>query len=120
MILFPFFLDMLYPLPLKHKKMFGVDAYYLEAQLLFALREKEENTIDNGIWIATKKQHHQKLKHQFKSIKSIESYGIKSWLMLASNHDHFEADAQHLAQLIFKRSELIGTTPNSKKRKPRN
>ncbi len=110
---------MLYSLPLKHKKMFGVDAYYYEASLLFALREKETYPKDNVIWIATKKQHHQKLKHQFKSIKPIESVGIKSWLMLASDHDYFETDAHHLAQLILNRSALIGTTPGSKKRKPR-
>ena len=116
---FRFFLDLLLPLDLSHIKMFGVDAYYLEGRMLFALREKETQPQDNGIWIATTKQHHQKLRHQFKSIKPIEEHRIKSWLMLDSQHDAFEADAFYLAELIIKRSELIGTTPKAKKRKTR-
>lgn len=114
---YQFFLDLLYPLELRHKKMFGVDAYYLDDKMIVALREKEKNPVDNGIWIATKKEHHQKLKQQLTSVKNIETIGIKAWLMLPAESDYFERDSRILAELIHTHSPLIGTLPKPKKRK---
>ncbi len=45
---YQFFLDLLYPLELRRKKMFGVDAYYLDDKMIVALREKEKNPV--GQW----------------------------------------------------------------------
>ncbi|MFT5751216.1 MAG: hypothetical protein ACI828_001354 [Flavobacteriales bacterium] len=114
---YPFFLDLLYPIPLRHKKMFGVDAYYVEDKMMFALREKEKNPVDNGIWIATKKEHHQQLRQKLKGCKNIETTGIKAWLMLPSESDYFESDAHILAALIHSQNPLIGTSPKPKNRK---
>ncbi|RMB57618.1 hypothetical protein EAX61_10920 [Dokdonia sinensis] len=110
---YDFIIDLLYPLELRQRKMFGVDAYYIEDKMVFALREKNHNIIDNGIWIATTKQHHQKLKHTFKTIKPIETIGIKSWLMLPASSDIFEYEVQLLVHLIRMRSPLIGIIPKS-------
>ena len=113
---YDFFIEWLYPLPLRHKKMFGVDAFYIDDRIVFAVSQSDKYTLDHGIWIATKKEHHQKLKHQFKSIRPLLSIGIKTWLILPEDHDHFEEDANTLVSLLKSGSPLIGNIP--KKRKP--
>lgn len=112
---YAFFIEWLYPLSLKHKKMFGVDAFYIEDCIVFALCQHEKYPQDHGIWIATKKQHHQKLRHQFKSIRPLLSIGIKTWLVLPENHDAFEEDANILVSLLKSGSPLIGNIPKKKK-----
>lgn len=114
---YDFIIELLYPLELRKRKMFGVDAYYFEERMVFALREKDQNTQDNGVWVATKKEHHQKLRHHFKTIKSIESIGIKSWLMLPASSDIFENEVQTLVHLLQNRSPLIGVLLSLKKYK---
>lgn len=61
---YDFFLALLYPLPLRHKKMFGVDSYYIGEKIVFALRKKDTLPEDNGIWIASKLEHHDALKKE--------------------------------------------------------
>jgi hypothetical protein len=97
--------------------MFGMDAFYVEDKIMFALREKDTSPKDNGIWIATKTIHHTQLNHIFKSIKAIEVYGIKNWRMLPVNSDHFETDATTLAELMRSRNPIVGVLPKPKKRK---
>jgi hypothetical protein len=65
---YDFFIEWLYPLTLRHKKMFGVDAFYIDDHIVFALSQSNKYPLDHGIWIATKKEHHQKLMPHFKSI----------------------------------------------------
>jgi hypothetical protein len=113
---YDFFIEWLYPLTLRHKKMFGVDAFYIDDRIVFALSQSNKYPLDHGIWIATKKEHHQQLKHQFKSIRPLLSIGIKTWLILPEDHDHFEEDANTLVSLLKSGSPLIGNIP--KKRKP--
>lgn len=113
---FEFFIEWLYPLPLRHKKMFGVDAYYIDDYIMFALCTNEKYQPDHGIWIATKQEYHQKLTSIFTSIRPIKSLGIKTWLVLPEAHDLFEEDAAMLVSLIKTQSPLIGNL--SKKRKP--
>lgn len=90
---YDFFLEFLYPLPLRHKKMFGVDAFYIREKIVFALRKKNTTQEDNGIWIASKKEHHQKLYHQIDGLRSIKIYGIKTWLFLPEDFELFEEAA---------------------------
>jgi len=115
---FEFFIEWLYPLPLRHKKMFGTDAFYIGNRILFALCQNEKYHKDHGIWIATKKEHHQKLKHHLKSVRPIVSIGVKTWLFIPENHDAFEEDANTLASLLKSGSPLVGNIPKQKKRKP--
>lgn len=110
-----FFLELLYPLPLRHKKMFGVDAFYIRDKIVFALRKKNVAPEDDGIWIASKKEHHQKLYHQINGLRAIKTYGIKTWLLLPEDFNLFEEEAHKIAELIKKDSVLIGNIPKPKK-----
>ena len=112
---YDFFLELLYPLPLRQKKMFGVNAYYINEKIVFALRKKDEKTEDNGIWIASKIKHHQKLRYKIKGLRAIKTYGIKTWLVLPEDFEHFEEQANTIADLIKSDSELIGNIPKTKR-----
>lgn len=114
---FDFIIEELYPLPLRHNKMFGVDAFYVEEKILFALRQKENYPQDNGIWIATKVEFHEVLKQNIKDLKLIEVYGLKTWLVLPESSDYFEEGAMKIVELIKTRSELIGNIPKAKRSK---
>ena len=94
--------------------MFGVDAFYIKEKIVFALRKQETSPEDNGIWIATKKEHHQRLNHQIRGLRNIKTYGIKTWLLLPEDFEHFEEEAHIISQLIKGNNELIGNLPQSK------
>lgn len=114
---YDFFLELLFPLPLRHKKMFGVDSYYIGEKIVFALRKKDNLLEDNGIWIASKIEHHQKLKHKIRGLNAIKSYGIKSWLVLPEEFEYFEEEANKLSELIKKNSALVGNIPKIKNKR---
>lgn len=114
---YEFFIDLLYPVPLRVKKMFGVNSYYIADKIVFALRKTDKLTEDNGIWIASKLEHHQKLKHKIKGLTTIKSYGIKSWLVRPEEFEYFEEEANKLAELIKKDSDLIGNVPKLKRKR---
>ncbi|KKM99198.1 hypothetical protein LCGC14_1150300 [marine sediment metagenome] len=94
--------------------MFGVDAFYIQEKIVFALRKKETAPEDNGIWIASKKEHHQRLNHHISGLRNIKTYGIKTWLLLAEDFEQFEEAAHSISELIKKNSELIGNLPKPK------
>lgn len=114
---YDFFLEYLFDLPLRHKKMFGVDSYYIEEKIVFALRYKEDAPHDNGIWIASKLEHHKALKKEINGLRPIQTYGIKTWLVLPEDFDQFEREAAQLATLIKKNSSLVGNIPKPKRKR---
>ncbi len=114
---YPFFLEELYPITLIHKKMFGVDAYYIGDKIMFVLKCNDKHIEDNGIWLATTKDRHEKLKEELPSLRTIQMYGIKSWLILPEDSDTFEIEARKIAAMIKENSDLIGNVPKPKKRK---
>lgn len=113
---FDFILDLLYPLPVRTKKMFGNVAIYVGERIVLATRQKSENSVDNGIWIGTKVEHHDMLFSMFPSLRKLETYKIKAWLLLPEDADDFEESANKIADLIKQQSPLIGNIPPKKKR----
>ncbi|MBW1296709.1 hypothetical protein [Aquimarina litoralis] len=117
MIPHEFILDLLCPLPIRTKKMFGNLAIYYGDKIVLATRQKEENKIDNGIWIGTKIEHHDALKNLVPELRHLETYKIKKWLLLHEDESNFEERAQQIVQLIKEHSELIGIIPKPRKKK---
>ena len=59
-------IDRLYP---RTKPMFGCTAVYIGSKIVFVLRERPDQTQDNGVWIATIKDHHESLRHDLPAIR---------------------------------------------------
>ncbi|SHI64477.1 hypothetical protein SAMN04488508_102278 [Aquimarina spongiae] len=114
---YDFILDLLYSLPLRTKKMFGNVGIYVEEKIVLATRFKDHSPVDNGIWIATKVAYQPILKEMFPSLRNLETYNIKSWLLLPDEADDFEEAAAAIAELIKQNSHLIGVIPKSKNKK---
>lgn len=112
-----FILEFLYPLSVTTKKMFGNTAIYLEDKIILATRQKEENAVDNGIWVGTELAHHKELKVRIPELKHLETYRIKKWLLLHEDETLFEERARELCELIKSDSKLIGVIPKTKKKK---
>lgn len=117
MIPHDFILELLYPLPIRTKKMFGNVAIYYGEKIILATRQKEENTADNGIWVGSKLEHHKELRKLIPELRNLEAYKIKSWLLLHEDESNFEERAQGLVDLIKSKSILIGNIPKPKKKK---
>jgi hypothetical protein len=101
------------------KPMFGCFAVYSNDKILLILRKKEGGDPDNGVWVATTREHHQSLKREFKSLRSIKIFGEKdsSWQNLPEDSDDFEESVSKVCDLILKGDPRIGKIPKPKNRK---
>jgi hypothetical protein len=90
-----FVLDALSPLSPYTRPMFGCLAIYVRDRIVLILRDKAKNTADNGIWLATSQEHHQSLRREFPSMRSIQVLGkrVTDWQVLPLDAPDFESAA---------------------------
>ena len=106
-------------LELRTKAMFGCTAVYLGPRILLILRERADFVKDNGVWLATSPEHHDSLRREFPSMRSIEIFGPgpSSWQVLPVDAEDFETSVLRAVDLILAGDERIGKVP--KPRQPR-
>lgn len=119
---FQFVLDELDSLNPRTNPMFGCYGVYVGEKIMLALRSRDSNADDNGVWIATKYEHHESLKKVFPSMRSIYVLGggtgnETAWQIIPEEADDFEESVMKICSLIKKRDERIGNTPKAKKKK---
>jgi hypothetical protein len=101
--------------------MFGCFAVYVNDKVVLALRNRKEHEADNGVWLATRPEHHASLKEIFPSMRHIGllGNGTSSWQNLPLVADDFEECVMNACDLILKNDPRIGSVPKPKKRKIR-
>lgn len=116
---FEFVIEELQKLQPTMRPMFGCQSLYVGEKIILILREKDTNTHDNGIWVATTKEHHESLRKDFPQLRNITIFGDgpTDWQVLPSEEGDFESDALRLCAFILRRDPRIGKIPNSKKKK---
>lgn len=117
---FQFVLDELDSLNPRTNPMFGCYGVYVGEKIMLALRSRDSHTDDNGVWIATKPEHHEGLKKMLPSMRSIHVLGGGSetnWQIIPEEADDFEESVMKICALIKKRDERIGNIPKAKKKK---
>ncbi len=118
---FPFILDHLHAVKPVIKLMFGCHAVYVRDKIVCILRDSADHTDANGMWIATKKEHHESLRNDFPSMTSVfilsNGKGETGWQMIHVDDDQFEHFALHACDLIMKGDIRIGNIPKKKKAK---
>src|SRR5688572_21867752 len=101
---FDFLFDYLTPLDITVKPMFGMWAVYLNEKFLLILRDRQDFPDTNGVWIATTQEHHNSLKKDFPSLRSISNYkrGLKEteWQLLPVDSDDFEVSVRKVCEFI--------------------
>ena len=79
------------------------------------LREKQKQTEDNGVWLATTEEDHQSLRRDFPHMRSIQLLGkeVTGWQVLPADAPDFESAALRACELIVARDPRIGKVPKS-------
>jgi len=113
-----FVLDALAPLLPETRPMFGCVAVYVAEKIIFALRDKPESQSDNGVWLATTLEHHESLRREFPTMRSIRVLGKKvtGWQVLPADAPDFETAAMRACELVLAGDTRIGKVPDSRRR----
>jgi hypothetical protein len=113
-----FVLDAIGSLAPSTRPMFGCVAVYVEDKIVFVLRDKPGSAADNGVWLATTKEHHENLRREFPRMRSIGVLGGKltGWQVLPADAPDFEEAALRACELVLARDPRIGKVPKSKPR----
>jgi hypothetical protein len=112
-----FVLDAIAPLSPRTRPMFGCLAVYVADKIVLILRDKRDRTADNGVWLATTAEHHESLRREFPSMRSIQVLGKKvtGWQVLSADAPDFEEAALHACELIVARDPRIGKVPGARR-----
>lgn len=112
-----FVLDAIAPLSPETRPMFGCLAVYVKDEIVLILRDKRDNPADNGVWLATTKDHHQSLRREFPNMRSVRVFGkeVTDWQVLPTDAPDFEEAALRACELIIARDPRIGKTPGTRR-----
>lgn len=99
------------------RPMFGCHAVYVRGKIVLILRRKEAHPNDNGIWIATTRQHHESLRGDFPKMRSVSllGNGVTGWQNIPASDEEFEALALKACECILRGDLRFGTVPQEKR-----
>lgn len=114
---YEFVLDAIAALSPWTRSMFGCLAVYVEDKILLVLRDKPDETSDNGVWLTTTVEHHKSLRCEFPNMRSIRAFGTKvtSWQVLPVEAPDFEKVALRACELIVARDPRTGKVPGTRR-----
>jgi len=112
-----FVLDAIATLSPTTHPMFGCLAVYIADKIVLILRDKRDETADNGVWLATTEEHHESLRREFPNMRSIQAFGTKvtGWQVLPADAPDFEEAALRACELIAARDPRIGKVPDARR-----
>jgi hypothetical protein len=118
---FEFVLEALAPLSPRTRPMFGCLAVYVREKIVMILRDKPGPHPDNGVWLATTREHHESLKREFPSMRSISVLGkdVTGWQILPADSPDFEEAALRACELASARDPRIGKVPGARRKAAR-
>ena len=117
-----FVLEALAEIEPRTNPMFGCLAVYVGEKIVMILRDKRDQTAaDDGVWLATSKDHHQSLRCEFPNMRSIAVFGKKvtGWQVLPADAADFETAALRACELVVAEDPRIGKIPQKKRKRPR-
>jgi hypothetical protein len=91
----------------------------VEEKIVFVLRERPSAPHDNGVWVATTKEHHASLRRELPSLRSITVLGDDTgWQCLSVEYDGFEDEVLHACALVRAGDARIGKIPKRRAKRP--
>jgi hypothetical protein len=114
---YEFVLDAVAGIPIETRPMFGCLAVYVGDKIVLLLRDRQNEKADNGVWLATTKEHHESLRREFPSMRSIQLLGndVTGWQVLPADAPDFEQAALRACELIVARDARIGKVPKGRR-----
>jgi hypothetical protein len=112
-----FVLDAIAALSPTTRPMFGCLAVYVAGKIVLILRDKRDETADNGVWLATTEERHDSLRREFPNMRSIQvlGKGVTGWQVLPVDAPDFEEAALRACELILARDPRIGKVPGARR-----
>jgi hypothetical protein len=112
-----FVLDALAALLPTTRPMFGCLAVYVADKIVLILRDKRGETADNGVWLATTKDHHDSLRREFPNMRSIQVLGggVTGWQVLPADVPDFEEAVLRACERILAADPRIGKVPGARR-----
>jgi len=112
-----FVLDAIAPASPVTRPMFGCTAVYVKDKIVLILRERQDGTRDNGVWLATTEEHHASLGREFPNMRSIQAFGkdVTGWQVLPVDSRDFEESALRACELVLKGDPRIGKVPGARR-----
>ena len=98
--------------------MFGCTAVYVDEKIVFVLRDRPSHAEDNGVWVATTREHHSSLRRDLPSLRSIGVLGgggETGWQILPANEESFEEEVLRACAMVLRADPRIGKIPKPKK-----
>ena len=97
------------------RPLFSCVAVYVGEKIVFALRDKPTAKADNGVWVATIQEHHESLRRELPSMRSIGVLGkaVTGWQVLPAEAADFESAAMRACELVLARDPRIGKVPKA-------
>jgi hypothetical protein len=113
---YAFVLDELEELSPYTRPMFGCTAVYSGDRILLVLRERPTGVSDNGVWLATAREHHASLRSELPSLRSIAVLSDKGtgWQILPADGPDFEEEVLRACALVRAGDPRIGKVPKRK------
>ena len=114
----PFVLDALEAALPETRPMFGCIAVYIGEKIMLVLRDKGSADPDNGVWLATTLDHHESLRRELPSLRSITVFGsgVTGWQVLPVTSPEFEEEALRACEMILVGDPRIGKIPGEKRK----
>jgi hypothetical protein len=112
-----FVLDAIAELSPRTHAMFGCLAVYVGEKIVLILRDRPKFPDDNGVWLATRHEHHTSLRSEFPNMRSIRLLGkaVTGWQVLPADAHDFEEAALRACDLILAGDPRIGKVPASRR-----
>jgi hypothetical protein len=112
-----FVLEAIATLSPRTRSMFGCLAVYVEDKIVLILRDKHDESADNGVWLATTEEHHESLRREFPDMRSIQALGkgVTGWQVLPVDAPGFEEAALRACELVVARDPRIGKVPGARR-----
>src|ERR1019366_8535063 len=112
-----FVLDAIAALSPTTRAMFGCLAIYVKDKIVLILRDKRDQTADNGVWLPPPQEHHQRLRQEVPTMRSLKGLGKKvtGWQVLPADAEDFEEAAQRACELVLAGDPRIGKVPGARR-----
>ena len=113
-----FVLDALASVSPETRRLFSCLGVYVGDKIIFALRDKQDETADDdGVWLATTVDHHKSLQRDFPNMRSIRVLGKKvtGWQLLPADAPDFEEAAMRACEFVIAGDPRIGKVPASRR-----
>ncbi len=116
---FAFVLEELARLSPYTRPMFGCISVYVEEKIVLILRDRSSSPKDNGVWVATTREHHASLREELPSLRSITVLGVgeTGWQIVPKDAPGFEDDVLRACELIVRGDPRIGKVPKRRRRR---